>query len=225
MTGIFKRFALWPDMRRLLLCLLLLLPVSVLAEKGIFDFDAALLERVEKKYNKAAVKRLQDLTKLVKEKASGSEMDKVKYANDYFNSIPYYSDIVHWKKNDYWATPFEKITTFGGDCEDYAIGKYFALRELGVDQKKLRIMYVKAIEWNEAHMVLAYFPKENEIPLVLDNINKKLLPANKRKDLVPVYSFNVEGLWIAKAKGTGKKVGSSDRIKLWADLQNRMKDL
>jgi predicted transglutaminase-like cysteine proteinase len=225
MNRLFKRFASLLDKPAIVACLICLIPVSAFAQKGIFDFDAALLERVEKKYDKAAVKRLQDLTALVKEKANGSELDKVKYANDFFNKIPYYTDIVHWKKKDYWATPFEKITTDGGDCEDYAIGKYFALRELGVDQKKLRIMYVKAIEWNEAHMVLAYFPEENEIPLVLDNINKKLLRANKRKDLVPVYSFNVEGLWIAKARGTGNKVGSSDRIKLWTDLQKRMKDL
>ena len=209
----------------LILCLFFLLPVSGFAEQGLFDFDAALLERVEKKYNKAAVKRLNELTALVKDKAKGTELDRVKYANDFFNKVPYYTDIAHWKKKDYWATPLEKLATHGGDCEDYAIGKYFALRELGVDQKKLRIMYVKAIEWNEAHMVLAYFPKENEIPLVLDNINKKLLPAHKRKDLVPVYSFNAEGLWLAKARGTGKKVGSSSKIKLWADLQSRMKDL
>ena len=204
--------------------LICLFPVVGFSGQGLFDFDAALLERVEKKYDKAAVKRLKDLTALVKNNAKGSELDRVKYANDFFNKVPYYSDIVHWKKKDYWATPLEKLATHGGDCEDYAIGKYFALRELGVEQKKLRIMYVKAIEWNEAHMVLTYFPKENEIPLVLDNINKKLLPANKRKDLVPVYSFNAEGLWLAKARGTGKRVGSSSKIKLWADLQNRMQD-
>ncbi len=167
---------------------------------------------------------MQKLSKLIKEQATGSEKEKVEYVNDYFNQIPYYSDLKHWKKKDYWATPFEKITTDGGDCEDYSIAKYYTLRELGVDDKKLRMMYVKAIKWGEAHMVLTYYPKANDIPLVLDNINKKLLPATQRKDLVPVYSFNGDGLWIAKAKGSGKRVGNSSKLNLWADLQKRAKN-
>lgn len=194
------------------------------ATTGIFDFDKALLDRVEKKYGKPAVLRLQSLTKLVKERAAGSEMDKVIYVNKFFNRITYYTDIVHWKQNDYWATPVEKLNTYGGDCEDYAISKYFTLRELGVAEHKLRIMYVKAIDWGEAHMVLTYFPAPDDIPLVLDNINPEILPANKRKDLIPVFSFNAESLWLAKSRGTGKKVGGSGKLKLWTDLQNRMTD-
>jgi predicted transglutaminase-like cysteine proteinase len=200
----------------------LLIPASVLADKSITDFSDELLKRVEEKYGKDAVVRLQDLADLVKQQARGSEMDKVKYVNDFFNKITYYNDIDHWHKKDYWATPFEKLTTNGGDCEDYAIGKYFTLRELGVKDNKLRMMYVKAIKWNEAHMVLTYFPEQDEIPLVLDNINKTILPANQRKDLVPVYSFNGDGLWLAKERGTGKRVGDSSKIGLWSDLNNRI---
>lgn len=168
--------------------------------------------------------RLKTLAKLVKEHASGTELEKVSYANDFFNKVPYYTDIVHWKMNDYWATPFEKLNTYGGDCEDSAIAKYFTLREMGVPDSKLHIMYVKAIALGEAHMVLTYFPKTNDIPLVLDNINPKILPANKRKDLLPIYSFNAESLWLAKSMGTGKKVGGSGRLKLWRNLQDRMND-
>ncbi len=199
-----------------------LLPASSMGDGKMFDFNDELLKRVEQKHGKSAVTRLKKLSALLVEKANGSEMDKVKYVNDFFNTIPYYNDIDHWKKKDYWATPFEKITTDGGDCEDYAIGKYFSLRELGVPDKKLRMMYVKAIKWGEAHMVLTYFPQADDIPLVLDNINKKILPANKRKDLVPVYSFNGDGLWLAKSRGTGKRVGSSSKISLWSDLNKRI---
>jgi len=60
------------------------------------------------------------------------------------------------------------------------------------------------------------------MPLVLDNINKRILPANQRKDLKPVYSFNGEGLWVEK-KNSGKKVGKSSRIRLWVDLNKRMR--
>jgi len=72
-------------------------------------------------------------------------------------------------------------------------------------------------------MVLTYYPKPGAVPLVLDNLNKRILPANRRTDLAPVYSFNGDGLWLAKSRGTGKRVGTSKRINLWQDLKARMK--
>ncbi len=108
------------------------------------------------------------------------------------------------------------------DCEDYSIAKYFTLRELGVPDDKLRIMYVKALELNEAHMVLTYYPDPGAVPLVLDNLNRRILSASKRADLAPVYSFNGEGLWLAKNLGKGKRLGSSGRINRWEDLKERM---
>ena len=92
--------------------------------------------------------------------------------------------------------------------------------------EKLQITYVKEIKvYNEAHMVLAYFATQDAEPLILDNINKTIQPASTRTDLVPVYSFNGSGLWLAKQQqGRGQSVGSSDRIGHWKDLQTRMKN-
>ena len=98
------------------------------------------------------------------------------------NQTPFVSDIQHWGKTDYWATPVEFLSTNGGDCEDYSIAKYFTLRTLGVADDKLRITYVKElVQYNEAHMVLAYFPNADDEPLVLDNINKTILPASPER--------------------------------------------
>jgi predicted transglutaminase-like cysteine proteinase len=116
------------------------------------------------------------------------------------------------------------LTSFGADCEDYSIAKYFTLRELGIDDAKLRITYVKALNWDEAHMVLTYSPTPNEMPLVLDNLKSEILPANLRTDLIPVYSFNATGLWLAKERGTGQFVGSSDRLSLWVDMLERLEN-
>jgi len=201
--------------------LLCLAPMATHA-KGLVEFSPALLGRVEAKFGKDAVLRLNGLKKLIETNQSMTEMEKVKEVNDFFNLVPYYTDIVHWRVEDYWATPFEKLTTFGGDCEDYAIAKYFSLLELGIPDDRMRIMYVKALNWNQAHMVLTYFPKPRAIPLVLDNLNPEILPANKRKDLIPVYSFNGDGLWLAKERGTGKRVGGSERLGLWTDLRRRV---
>ena len=185
-------------------------------------FSDDLLTRVSDKYGEDASKRLVLLGNLVDESSTLDEQGKIKAVNDFFNQIPYYSDIQHWKQKDYWATPVEKLATNGGDCEDYSIAKYYTLRELGIEEKKLRIMYVKALEWNEAHMVLAYYPEPSFPPLVLDNIKKDLKPANERKDLVPVFSFNANGLYLAKAQGVGKRVGGPEKMKLWSNMMKRM---
>ena len=41
---------------------------------------------------------------------------------------------------------------------------------------------------------------------------------------MPVYSFNGDGLWLAKERGQGKRVGQSSRISLWRDLASRIKN-
>ena len=184
--------------------------------------------KLAQQFGPTAKTRLTDGRTMVttpKNKALQQEREKLELVNDFMNRTPCLSDLQHWGKEDYWATPVEFLSTNGGDCEDFSIAKYFALRSLGVPDEKLRITYVKEIVvYNEAHMVLAYFPAPDAEPLVLDNINKTIRPASTRTDLVPVYSFNGSGLWLAKDQtGRGQSVGGSDRIGHWKDVQARLK--
>jgi len=184
--------------------------------------------KLAQQFGPTAKTRLTDGRTMVttpKNKALQQEREKLELVNDFMNRTPFLSDLQHWGKEDYWATPVEFLSTNGGDCEDFSIAKYFALRSLGVPDEKLRITYVKEIVvYNEAHMVLAYFPAPDAEPLVLDNINKTIRPASTRTDLVPVYSFNGSGLWLAKDQtGRGQSVGGSDRIGHWKDVQARLK--
>ena len=184
--------------------------------------------KLAQQFGPVAKSRLTDGRALVttaKHKTLQQEREKLELVNDFMNRTPFVADVQHWGKEDYWATPVEFLSTNGGDCEDFSIAKYFALRSLGVPDEKLRITYVKEIVvYNEAHMVLAYFPAPDVEPLVLDNINKSIRPASTRTDLVPVYSFNGSGLWLAKDQtGRGQSVGGSDRIGHWRDVQARLK--
>ena len=184
--------------------------------------------KLAQQFGPTAKTRLSDGRTLVttpKNKALQQEREKLELVNDFMNRTPFVADVQHWGKEDYWATPVEFLSTNGGDCEDFSIAKYFALRSLGVPDEKLRITYVKEIVvYNEAHMVLAYFPAPDAEPLVLDNINKTIRPASTRTDLIPVYSFNGSGLWLAKDQtGRGQSVGGSDRIGHWKDVQARLK--
>ncbi|RLA00148.1 MAG: sulfate adenylyltransferase, partial [Gammaproteobacteria bacterium] len=145
--------------------------------------------------------------------------------NKFFNSnVLFIDDQSLWGKEDYWATPLEMLSIGAGDCEDYSIAKYFTLKELGMDEEKLRLTYVKAIDINQAHMVLTYFENKRAIPLVLDNLIVEIKPANLRTDLIPVYSFNGTGLWLAKSRGGSQRVGDASRLSLWEELESRMKN-
>jgi predicted transglutaminase-like cysteine proteinase len=188
---------------------------------SLIEFSAATLEEIALKYGERAKRKVQDWSQLIEDNKAEDIDSQLYEINNFFNRIPYYTDQEHWDRPDYWATPVEMLGTNGGDCEDYVIAKYFSLRSLGVPDSKLRMMFVTAVQQQQAHMVLAYYPEPNAIPLILDNINPRILPANKRPDLRPVYSFNGEGLYKAKAQGRGTKLGSS-RHKMWDDLTSRI---
>ncbi|WP_110188849.1 transglutaminase-like cysteine peptidase [Pokkaliibacter plantistimulans] len=207
--------------RAVLLCLLLL-PMGWLMA-AYSGFSSVVLQRVESQYGVAAKRRVLDWEGLMTDSTllNAQESTKLRAVNDFFNKVRWLDDLTVWGKNDYWATPLEFLERNAGDCEDFSIAKYFTLRELGVPESKLRIMYVKALAYNQAHMVLLYYASPSAMPLVLDNINPKIEPASKRTDLVPVYSFNGSGLWINNSP-TGQKVGTSDRIGPWRDLLARL---
>ena len=200
------------------LCLAMAWPL--LAE---LDITEDLLNRIEQKHNKYARERVVSWQGLISDAHKLSDQEKLQRVNDFFNAnVQFISDLALWGKEDYWATPIEMLSVGAGDCEDYSIAKYFTLKQLGVDEAKLRLTYVKAVEIGQAHMVLTYFENKRSVPLVLDNLITDIKPATQRKDLVPVYSFNGTGLWLAKARGEGQRVGDSSRLSLWEDLEKRM---
>lgn len=204
------------------IALIILLSLT-LAERQTLLFSEKKHQQIEQQYGVKVAERLSHWQNFVDLNQNKSEQDKLKLTNDFFNEqLLWISDQKLWKQKDYWATPVETLTKSAGDCEDFTIIKYFTLTSLGIPVKHLRLTYVKALKYNQAHMVLTYSKTRHEVPLVLDNINKKILPASKRKDLKPVYSFNGEGMWLQSKKKLGKKVGSSSRIRLWTDLKKRM---
>lgn len=200
--------------------LCLLLSCSLVAKGEITE---ALLIKIEAKYNNFARQRVEAWQSLIASSKDLSDEEKLTVVNRFFNTnMLFINDQALWGKEDYWATPIEALSIGAGDCEDYSIAKYFTLKQLGVDEDKLRITYVKAIKIGQAHMVLTYFKDKRATPLVLDNLDTEIKPANLRTDLVPVYSFNGDGLWLAKSRGEGKRVGSASRLSLWEDLEQRM---
>ena len=197
--------------------------ITTIASRTFFITNSK-LNSISVKYGDSAKTRVELWDAMLQSSKDQKILNKLKNVNDFFNKIRYRTDSRHWKRKDYWATPFEFMGTAAGDCEDYAIAKYFSLRKIGVPDSKLRITYVKykkiRSKFEQAHMVLTYYHKPGATPIVLDNINKKLKLATKRKDLKPVYSFNASGLWQAKNKGS-VRVGTNN-LRSWKDLMSRI---
>lgn len=153
---------------------------------------------------------------------------RLEIINDFFNSnILAADDMSVWQQNDYWATPLELIGQGRGDCEDFAIAKYYSLIAAGTPTEKLRLVYVKASTNSasgkspQAHMVLAYFPLPSAEPLLLDNLDSEIKPASLRRDLLPIFSFNSQAIWPGFEAGSQRN-SDVDHLSRWQDLQLRV---
>lgn len=197
---------------------------SFLLADALDTKERQLADRIQAEYGARAARRVIDWRLLI-QRANAEQWSKqqaLEETNRFFNRQIFIDDIKLWGQNDYWASPAEFLAVGGGDCEDFSIAKYFTLREMGFTDESLRLIYVKAINYNQFHMVVANYATPSSMPVILDNLDTVLKPADLRTDLVPVYSFNGSHLWLMKAKGQGQLAGSSGRLSLWSGLQKRL---
>lgn len=160
------------------------------------------------------------------DRLQGAALDtQLREVNDFFNRrVRWLEDTQIWGTEDYWATPLETMGKRQGDCEDYSIAKYVTLKELGVPGSQLRMIYVRArigrSQIVQAHMVLGYYETPASVPLVLDNLVPSITPAAQRTDLVPVFSFNSEGLWAGGSSQS--RADPVARLSRWRSVIERM---
>lgn len=204
--------------------------IATIGALGLSGLPSALgfdLERMQQllvsRFGNERAGLLQEWQRMLVDRKKTAETDTLRRVNDFFNRrIAFDDDLSIWGQNDYWATPAELIGQGRGDCEDFSIAKYYSLIDLGIPVNKLRLVYVKAAQngpdgvFLQAHMVLAYYATPSADPLVLDNLNTQILPASRRSDLSPIFSFNSAGLW----QGTGNNASKSN-LSRWQDLQAR----
>ncbi|MGI9320577.1 MAG: transglutaminase-like cysteine peptidase [Thiogranum sp.] len=211
--------------RRLLHCLGMLLGLAASPPALMADDSATkshMLDLLEQQYGSVVRVRYEDWQQLIASASGLSDLEKLRRVNAFFNEVTFVNDIDHWGVEDYWATPLQLLASNGGDCEDFSIAKYFTLREMGVPAKRLRLTYVKALDLNQAHMVLTYFRTPDADPLVLDNLVGEIRKSSSRDDLLPVYSFNAEGLWLAKERGNEQHIGKPERLSRWKEVVARI---
>tara|TARA_R110001583_G_scaffold30218_9_gene104766 strand:- start:6009 stop:6701 length:693 start_codon:yes stop_codon:yes gene_type:complete len=195
---------------------------SYLYASMVFNIDGnKIITILQQNYGERAAKRGDAWLKLLN-KEYQDEQQKLVSTNQFFNQLQFTTDQKLWGLNNYWATPIEFIGANAGDCEDFALAKYFSLLAIGIDDDKLRVVMVKSLTLNQYHMVVAYYEHPTAEPLILDNIDGLIKKASNRKDLIPVYSFNGKKLWLNNEKRQGLVAGKPSRLKRWNDLNHRM---
>jgi predicted transglutaminase-like cysteine proteinase len=123
-------------------------------------------------------------------------LDQIVAVNRFFNRYPYRTDMEVYKLQDYWATPAEFMKN-SGDCEDYAIIKYYALKQLGIDPDSMRIVVLTDVIRNLAHAVLAVYHEGDAY--ILDNLSNLVLPHTRLTHYRPQFSVNETHRWVHMA--------------------------
>ncbi len=182
----------------------------------------------QERYGPVALETVVAWRKLMEDAKNLSDDEKLKSVNVFFNRrMRYVTDQELWGKADYWASPLEFMGKSAGDCEDYAIAKYVSLQMLGVPAEKLRMIYVRARFGgpnslnSEAHMVLGYYTTPSDEPQILDSLVGSIRSASSRTDLMPIFSFNTQGLWVGG--GTSSAADPTARLSQWRAVMERMR--
>lgn len=129
---------------------------------------------------------------LVSELGDASTDEKIRRVNSFHNAYPYIVDIQNWGMNDYWEIVQEFLTK-SGDCEDYAIAKYFTLKRLGFDDSDMRIVVLNDKNLVAMHSVLAVY--RGDTIYILDNQLSSVVEHSKIHHYQPIYSINEHGWW------------------------------
>lgn len=170
-----------------------------------------------------AGQRLHAWQSLITQSMQLSDDEKLQVVNAFFNRhIRYGDDPAVWGQVDYWASPLETLELGAGDCEDFALAKYFALRLLGIPEQRLRLVYSTLISTQQAHMVLGYWAEGEKAPVLLDNLGSEVLPIAQRPDLRVRFAFDTGHLYRFEQSRL-IAVGDAQLLPVWQVLKAKVR--
>ena len=107
-------------------------------------------------------------------------------------SIRAISDQEQYGVQDFGATPLLTFASHAGDCEDVAIAKYAALRELGYAENDLRLVIANDRVSGEVHAVLTV--RQDGRWLILDNRTLEIKDDTASQALDPLFTISSTGV-------------------------------
>ena len=176
------------------LLILLLIAFNVYAS-NYPSFTKYELQNIQKHSGNIAKNRALDYEQTINSFKKLPKNQQLIRVNSYLNQLLPQVDTLNQQSSDYWETPKEFLTIGYGDCEDYAIIKYYTLLKLGFKKNKLFITTAYEKYSGTYHMVLSYFESFNKSPLILDNLSFRILDLKTREDLKIDKFINYQGVF------------------------------
>lgn len=135
------------------------------------------------------------LINAVKSKSGRAQLDE---ANRGVNAaIRYVTDFSQYGEADRWSAPLATFATAKGDCEDYALAKYVALRDAGFPGDDLRVVLVRDRTIRQDHAVLA--ARLDGSWLILDNQRSELIEDSRAPNFTPLFAIDHRGVLLLAA--------------------------
>jgi predicted transglutaminase-like cysteine proteinase len=131
-------------------------------------------------------------TKLVEDLTPQNKLRQMITVNRWFNRLPYKYDEYAYETLDYWADTAELLLK-KGDCEDYALSKYYTLRQLGFtpDELKITVVYDSYNYTNHAVLMVYTGGTRYMLDINADDMNPEDLGLRYK----PLYAFNEKTAW------------------------------
>ena len=122
------------------------------------------------------------------------------------DAIRYTGDMEQHGVADLWSAPLATFGSGRGDCEDYAIAKYVALREAGVAAEDMRIVLVRDMAVREDHAVLAV--REGGGWMILDNRSMAPIADSDVRNFMPLFALDQDGVKLFAAPYVERAIGN-----------------
>ncbi len=137
-------------------------------------------------------------------------LEKLVAVNKFLNERPYKQDNWLYNVSDHWAGVGDFLKN-SGDCEDFAIAKYFSLRQLGFDPNDMQVMLVYDVYSGTDHAVLRV--ALNDELYFLDNREDLIDRAGFDKRYRPHVAFNENDVHLYNQPLMARSIrGSDERI-------------
>jgi predicted transglutaminase-like cysteine proteinase len=118
------------------------------------------------------------------------------------------TDLAQFGQEDVWSSPLATFDRGAGDCEDYAIAKFVALRMAGIAAEELRIVVLADTLRGEGHAVAAV--RLDGRWLILDNRRMALVEDIAFRNYRPLFVIDQSG--VMKYSDAPLLASGSDRV-------------
>jgi len=147
----------------------------------------------------AAARRFLHIVELGRQRQGRARLAEINRAVNF--SIRPVSDWAQYGVADFWSAPLATLNAGKGDCEDYAVLKYEALREAGIAPENLRLLLVYYPRRRTNHAVVAVHVDEEW--LILDDSTLIMANSSDARHYRPLFVLDHRGIGVFGFGGVG----------------------